>query len=178
MSTPEEPRWSEHAPTDADAYKSLARRWASTVTVVTGRASDGTVTDGFTATAFLTVSIAPPIILVSATTASAAGELARACTAFTVNLLSASQSSLANLFASPRATRADAFERIPWRDDPVGAAVLEGSLGAYSATVRARVDAGDHVLLLGDVTRIWLARGEAGPLLYGERAYRRLGDAL
>ncbi len=178
MSTPDAPRWSEHPPTDADAYKSLARQWASTVTVVTGRGPDGSVVDGFTATAFLTVSIAPPIILVSATTATSAGELARTCTAFTVNLLAQGQQPLANLFASPRDSRADAFERVAWRDDPGGAAVLEGSLGAYSATVRARIDAGDHLLLLGDVTRVWLARTEDGPLLYGARAYRRLGEAL
>ena len=50
-------------PTDEEAYKALARNWAATVTVVTAKrpsrliAPDAPALDGFTATAFLTVSI-------------------------------------------------------------------------------------------------------------------------
>src|SRR6202044_261934 len=60
-----------HPPTSIESYKTLARTWAATVTVVTARrastrepaAEAAPTLDGFTATAFFTVSMAPPIIV-------------------------------------------------------------------------------------------------------------------
>lgn len=173
--------FSEHSPSESAAFKALARRWAATVTVVTGRRRDGVAgpaLDGFTATAFLTVSIDPPIVLVSATKASSAGSLARDCDAFTINLLSDAQRSLAERFAMPLEARGDAFAETEHALDPHGAALIAGSIGAFSGTVRSLVDAGDHVLLLADVSQIRVARDERSPLLYLDRAFRRVGDAL
>lgn len=168
--------WTSHHALDADSYKALARKWAATVTVVTGKHADQTL-DGFTATAFLTVSMSPPIVLVSAMKDTRAMEMAHACEAFTVNLLSDSQRELAERFAR-HGEREQTFARFAHEIDPDGAAVLHGALGAYSCTRRQLVDAGDHVLLLADVTRIWLAREEQTALLYADRAFRRVGDAL
>ena len=55
-------------PTHAEAFRHLARTWAATVTVVTAIRREGTGapdaprTDGFTATAFLTLSLEPPLV--------------------------------------------------------------------------------------------------------------------
>jgi flavin reductase (DIM6/NTAB) family NADH-FMN oxidoreductase RutF len=55
--------------TDADAFKSVARAWAATVTVCVVKRKAEFVSDekpeidGFTATSFQTVSINPPIVL-------------------------------------------------------------------------------------------------------------------
>jgi flavin reductase (DIM6/NTAB) family NADH-FMN oxidoreductase RutF len=169
--------WTAHEALDAEAFKALARRWAATVTVVTGRHSDRSL-DGFTATAFLTVSMAPPIVLVSATKTTRAGEMAQACEAFTVNLLSDAQRAIAEQFARPGQERDAAFESFAYARDDAGAAVFHGALGAFSCTRRQLVDAGDHVLLLADVTRIWVAREESSALLYADRAFRRVGDQV
>jgi flavin reductase (DIM6/NTAB) family NADH-FMN oxidoreductase RutF len=173
--------FSEHSPHETDAFKALARRWAATVTVLTGRRRDDAgpaALDGFTATAFLTVSIDPPIVLVSATQQSSAGALVRECDHFTVNLLSDGQRSIAERFAMPLESRGDAFATIEHELDPRGAAVIAGSLGAFSGSVRSLIDAGDHVLLLLDVSHIRVAREERSPLLYLDRAFRRAGDKL
>ena len=80
-------------PGSAESYLALARSWAATVTVVTvrrapERASTGAPEfDGFTATAFMTVSMSPPIIAVSATVASSASAMLREASAFAVSLL-------------------------------------------------------------------------------------------
>jgi flavin reductase (DIM6/NTAB) family NADH-FMN oxidoreductase RutF len=169
--------WTSHDALDAESFKALARKWASTVTVVTGRHSDQSL-DGFTATAFLTVSMSPPIVLVSATQSTRAGSMARACEAFTINLLREDQAAIAEQFARAGQERSDAFERFAHERDPLGAAVLHGALGAFSCTRRQLVDAGDHVILLADVTRIWVARDDASALLYADRAFRRVGDAV
>ena len=53
---------------DKDAFLSVARTWAATVTVVTARRRPSAITpeapevDGFTATSFLMLSIDPPIL--------------------------------------------------------------------------------------------------------------------
>jgi flavin reductase (DIM6/NTAB) family NADH-FMN oxidoreductase RutF len=163
--------------TTIDAYKSLARTWAATVTVVTtvreGEIAGQPVLDGFTATAFVTVSMAPPIILVSATTAASAFTMLRDAAAFAVNLLSPDQSDLAGAFAKPAAERAGLWERTAWTADAAGAPLLGGTTGAFSARVRQLVDAGDHTLVLGDVTAIHLGGG-ADTLVYHNRGYGRV----
>jgi flavin reductase (DIM6/NTAB) family NADH-FMN oxidoreductase RutF len=180
-------------PTSADTYKALARTWAATVTVVTtrrmGAAPGEPVTmggdpphplaqpvpalDGFTATAFLTVSMAPPIILVSATTAASAFAMLRDAAAFAVNLLSPGQSDLAAAFAKPAAERVGLWEHTAWTADPDGVPLLDGTTGAFSARVRQLVDAGDHTLVLGDVTALHLGEGP-DTLVYHNRGYGRV----
>ena len=160
-----------YAANDAEQYRLLARRWAASVTVVTVRREADEGDDGFTATAFLTVSIAPPIILVSATNASSAAAMLRGCRGFSVNLLAASQRPLADGFARPAGDRAGLWSSIDASRDDAGVALLPGTLGAFSATLRSLHEAGDHTLVLGDVTALHV--GPPGePLVYLDRAYR------
>ncbi|MDP3274937.1 MAG: flavin reductase family protein [Deltaproteobacteria bacterium] len=173
-SAPTKSPLSANPATDGEAFRALARKWAATVTVVTGRDRQDNTCDGFTATAFLTVSMAPPIILVSATVTSSAGDLVRQCDQFTIHLLEKSQQELANLFALSAAERSARLHTVSSEPDPDGALLLHHTLGAFSARKRELVPAGDHVLLLADVTRIWLGPSDAMPLVYAERAYRSL----
>lgn len=165
--------------TDPDAYRRLARQWAASVTVVTvrrrpERVGDGAPRlDGFTATGFLTVSIDPPIILVSATRASTALRMLEDAESFAVNLLSASQHPLADRFATPHELRGDPFADAPHAPDADGAPCLLGALGAFSARLRQVVDAGDHALCLGDVTALHHGPPDAG-LVYHNRRYVRM----
>ena len=168
-------------PTSTDSFKALARTWAATVTVVTtrrasppgGGAGAAGGLDGFTATAFLTVSMAPPIIVVSATTAATAFTMLRDAAAFAVNLLAPDQAELAAAFAKPQVERAGLWDRIAWERDEAGVPLLGGATGAFSARVRQLVDAGDHTLVLGDVTALHLGVGE-DTLVYHNRAYGRV----
>jgi flavin reductase (DIM6/NTAB) family NADH-FMN oxidoreductase RutF len=161
-------------PTSTDSFKALARTWAATVTVVTVRltgADAGADTfDGFTATAFFTVSMAPPIIVVSATTAATAFTMLRDAAAFAVNLLAPDQAELAAAFAKPHVERVGLWDRIACDRDAAGVPLLPGATGAFSARVRQLVDAGDHTLVLGDVTAVHLGEG-VDTLVYHNRAY-------
>ena len=166
-------------PSSIDSYKTLARTWAATVTVVTARrapqhvAPDASEIDGFTATAFLTVSMSPPIIAVSATAGGSAFPLLRDAEAFAVNLLAPDQIEIASAFAKPVAERAELWDRLAWSRDADAVPLLGGTVGAFSARVRQLVEAGDHVLVLGDVTAIHLGEG-ADTLVYHDRAYGRV----
>ena len=159
------------AASDGARYRSLARQWAASVTVVTVRPGDpARPDDGFTATGFLTVSIEPPIVLVSAAKSSSAGAMLRGAGAFAISLLARDQRALADAFAQPHEHRNFLWSDLPVVRDHAGVALLGGSLGAFSATVRQIVDAGDHTLVLGDVTALHLGPpGDA--LVYRDRAY-------
>jgi len=162
-----------------ETYKALARTWAATVTVVTVRrapehvAAGAAELDGFTATAFLTVSMAPPIIVVSATTAASAFTMLRDAAGFAVNLLAPDQSEIAGAFAKPAVERVGLWERLAWSPDAAGTPLLGGATGAFSARVRQLVDAGDHTLVLGDVTALHLGEG-TDTLVYHNRGYGRV----
>ncbi|MFT3764361.1 MAG: flavin reductase family protein [Minicystis sp.] len=166
-------------PSSIDSYKALARAWAATVNVVTVRrapeqvAAGAAEMDGFTATAFLTVSMSPPIIAVSATASSSAWAMIREAEAFAVNLLAPDQAELASAFAKPAAERVGLWDRIEWTRDADAVPLLGGTAGAFSARIRQVVEAGDHVLVLGDVTAIHLGQGTE-TLLYHNRAYGRV----
>ncbi len=107
------------SPTSLEQYKTLARSWAATVTVVTVRRTEAAIAageaelDGFTATAFFTVSMAPPIIAVSATSASSALGMLRAARGFAVNLLAPDQQDAAGAFARPAVERVDLWKQLP-----------------------------------------------------------------
>ena len=155
---------------------------AATVTVVTARravehvVNDVVALDGFTATAFLTVSITPPIIVVSVTASSSALALLRESAGFAVNFLNPEQAELAGAFARPQAERVALWKSIAWTPDAQEVPLLAGTTGAFSAKVRQIVDAGDHALVLGDVTAIHLGEG-SDTLVYHNRAYGRVARA-
>ena len=168
-----------HPPTDDLAYRRLARAWAASVTVVTVRRDDARVAedrpprDGFTATAFLTVSIDPPIVLVSASNATSAFAMLQDSAHFAVNLLAVSQREVADAFARPYADRSAVWGALAWSPDADGVPILTDALGAFSARVRQVVAAGDHTLVLGDVTALHIG-ADTTPLVYHNRSYGRV----
>lgn len=169
---------------DGEAYRTLARAWAATVNVVCARQPPGQAppgvseVDGFTATGFLTVSIDPPIILVSCTNAATSLAMLAGAESFAVNLLAPHQDELAQAFARPHEERPDAWKRFAWSPDAAGVPLFHGVVGAFSARVRARIPAGDHTLVLGDVTAIHLGEAAgAESLVYHNRGYRRFAPA-
>ncbi len=165
-----------HPHTDSNAYKAVARAWAATVNVVTAKHKDTGATDGFTATAFLTVSINPPIVLVSVTNSSSAAEILSNASGFVVNVLAQGQEELANGFAKPQTERAVLLHDL--ENDEAGVPMLAGTMGGFSCTVRQLVPAGDHTLVLGDVVAIHhghVATDNFDSLVYHNRAYKKLG---
>lgn len=164
--------------TDGEAYRDLARKWAATVTIVTCRlrpeATGGQpMFDGLTATAFLTVSINPPRVLVSISQGSQALDSFRHAEAVAVNLLAPSQVDLAAEFARPHDQRGDLWERVGFTLDASGAPILNGAVGAFAARPAEFIEAGDHVLMLADVTAIHVFEGE-DTLAYHNRHYSTL----
>ena len=64
------------------------------------------------------------------------------------------------------------MSRIGWYPDAAGAPLLDGAAGAFSAKPRQVVEAGDHLLVLGDVLAIHQGTA-ADTLVYCNRSYGR-----
>lgn len=134
-------------------------RFATGVAVVTYRAEGET--RGLTVNSFTSVSLDPPLVLVSvARSAGAAGHLGRV--PFTVNVLGAGQLDLALHFAGRRSGTAT----VTWQSTSDHLApTLDGALASYRCQAWDSFEGGDHRLHLGLVVEA-SARDDGKPLLF------------
>ena len=158
----------EHDPADGRRLRDAFGTFATGVTVVTGRGTDG-VRVGLTANSLTSVSLDPPLLLFCpARTASALPTL-RATTRFVVNVLTVDQQAVADRFAR---RDVDRFADAEW-DDWDGLPVLRGALSNFACTFFAEHDGGDHIVIIGRVERLRSIAG-SDPLLYFKGAYRQV----
>ena len=154
----------------ADLFRAALGRFASGVTVVTSRDADGRP-NGLTVTAFSSVSLAPPLVLISIDLANDSWPAIRHSSRFNVHLLAAGQEAWSRRFSEhPNGT--DPFVGFDYRTDEHGLPILDGALVRLACRVVQEIPAGDHLLFLGLVEAIDV--GEGNPLLYFRGAYRAL----
>lgn len=154
---------------DAEGFRQALRRWTSGVTVVTAKAGDGIY--GMTVSAFSSVSMDPPLVLVCANRSSKTRDAIFRSGAFNVNILSRGQEALSDRFAAAK-TEGLRFEGVPFRLGELGAPILEGCLATLECTVSSAHDEGSHTIYIGHVRASHLI--EAEPLVYFQGRYRTL----
>jgi len=159
-------------PVSPEDFRAALSRWASGVAIVTAAASDRI--HGMTVSAFTSVSLAPPLVLVCADKTSHTLEVIEAGGAFAVNILAAGQEALSNRFASKK-DEDRRFEGVRWRRGATGSPLLEGTVAALDCRVVAAHDAGDHVIYVGQVEAAEVRGG--APLLYHAGLYCGLASA-
>lgn len=132
---------------DPRALRDAFGAFMTGVTVVTAKASDGSPR-GFTANSFSSVSLDPPLLLVSIAKTSSNYEVFTKTDGFAVNILSEAQKPISNAFSRPVQDR---FEGVDWFWGPQGGAILGGVSAWFDCRMHQIVDAGDHAILLGQV---------------------------
>lgn len=132
---------------------------------------------GMTATAFMSVSLDPPLVLVSLRTGSRMDDLLDEQPLWGVSVLSESQRHIAGRFAMKgRISDRLLFEDIPYvRGAATGALLVRGALATLECRTEQRVEAGDHVLVIGRVLTADVPSADGGPLAYFRGRYRQLG---
>jgi flavin reductase (DIM6/NTAB) family NADH-FMN oxidoreductase RutF len=161
---------------DASTFRSILGRFASGVTVVTAVDGDGQ-DHGMTATAFCSVSLVPPLILICVDhTATMDGVLAVIPT-FAINVLSADQETLSRRFGTAEVksggmAEEERFIGIGYTRGVSGAALIDDALAHLECRVYERHQAGDHTIVVGEVEAA--AVHEARPLLYYRGGYAQL----
>jgi flavin reductase (DIM6/NTAB) family NADH-FMN oxidoreductase RutF len=140
--------------------------FATGVTVITTRGGDQV--HGMTANAFMSVSLEPPLVLISVDRRTRMCAMLHAGRNFGVSVLAEGQAALSDRFAGRPAIEAPEprFEIV--RDTPL----VEGALAHFVANVVRSYWGGDHSLFLG---RVEYARYTEGtPLLFHGGRYERL----
>jgi flavin reductase (DIM6/NTAB) family NADH-FMN oxidoreductase RutF len=149
-------------------FRRVLGHFATGVTIVTTSDSDGRPT-GLTASAFSSVSLDPPLVLVCVDHKSQSHGPLVDRGRFAVNILSTAQEALSRKFAT---TRLDKFDGVPYRLSALGLPVLAGALAHLECvTVSTHVE-GDHTILVGRVEDGSAREGD--PLLYFCGQYGRL----
>jgi flavin reductase (DIM6/NTAB) family NADH-FMN oxidoreductase RutF len=151
---------------DAPAFRQALAQFASGVTVVTTQGPDGPL--GLTVTAFSSVSLDPPLVLVCIDRRSEAhAGFQRG--AFAVSLLAEGQEPVSRRFASGGPAK---FAEGDLAAGESGLLLVPGALAHLECRVTAALPGGDHVVYIGLVERASAREGR--PLVHHARGYRRL----
>lgn len=118
------------------------------VTVVTTVDAQGNPL-GFTANSFSSVSLDPPLLLVSMAHRSINRDAFVSGRGFAVNILSEGQKDISSTFARPVDDR---FSNIYWRRGPEGSPLIAGVAAWFDCVHHQVVEAGDHIILIGRIT--------------------------
>lgn len=150
------------------AFRRVMGRFATGVTVVAVEVAEGV--HGMTANAVTSVSLQPPLVLVCVDRRARMHRYLAVERPFSINILRQEQEPLSRYFSGtwPHPTPPEfRFQR--WEHGPL----LVGALAAVGCRMHRLVRAGDHTVVLGQVTA--LHEGEAGqPLVFFGGRYRRL----
>ncbi|GAA2810960.1 flavin reductase family protein [Saccharopolyspora taberi] len=151
---------------DSRAFRNVMGRFPSGVTVVTAPGADGEV-HGMTANGFLSVSLDPPLILVSLAKTTRMAEVLPQSGRYGISMLADDQESHSRHFAGrPQPNLQPEFV---WQH---GVPLLSGALAHVACDVWDAHDAGDHTLFVGHVRH--LAHREGEPLVFFTGSYRAL----
>jgi flavin reductase (DIM6/NTAB) family NADH-FMN oxidoreductase RutF len=132
---------------------------------------------GMTATAFMSVSLDPPLVLVSLRNGSRMDDLLSEQPLWGVSVLTEGQRQIAGRFAMKgRLSDRLLFDDLPHeRGEVCGAPLVKDALATLECRTEQRVEAGDHTLVIGHVLKVGLSDMVAGPLTYFRGRYRHLG---
>lgn len=165
-----------------DEFRAALSRLAAGVVLVTAEEppldENGVGEDvGMTATAFMSVSLNPPLVMVSLRNDSRMDDLLSEQPLWAVSVLAESQRHIAGRFAMRgRISDRLLFEDIPYRRGGfTGAPLVGGALATLECRTEQRVLAGDHTLVIGRVLSADLPSGDGSPLMYFRGRYQRLG---
>lgn len=151
---------------DQRSFRSALGRFATGVTIITARGSDGRPV-GVTANSFNSVSLDPPLILWSLNRSSSSLDAYQSAEEFAVHVLGMDQEELSNRFATGGV---DKFAGIDVGDS--GVPLLEGCNAFFKCQKVQQHEVGDHVLFIGEVLEF--STQDTAPLLY---LHGRYGEA-
>jgi flavin reductase (DIM6/NTAB) family NADH-FMN oxidoreductase RutF len=158
-----------HLMLDADTFRSVLGRFASGVTIVTVRDGDGR-DHGMTVSAFSSVSLVPPLVLVCIEQTATTHDPLLASPHFAVNILAADQEPLSRRFASDDEEKR--FDGVGYTRGITGAVLLDDVLAYLECERVGEHPAGDHTIIVGEVQAA--VANPDRPLLYYRGGYAQL----
>lgn len=140
------------------AYRNALGRFATGVTVVTTHGSEGPV--GMTVNSFASVSLEPPLVLWSLSKSSGRFTPFREAEHYAIHVLDEHQGFMATEFAR----NAEALNHCDWFKGNGQTPLINNTLARFECRTIAQHDAGDHVIIVGEVERVTAREGS--PLVF------------
>jgi len=159
---------SKVVPIDPALYRRTCARFATGITVVTVVDATGHP-HGMTVNSFSSVSMDPPLVLVSIDLRNTLLTHFLASPYFAINMLGEDQEHLSRQFS---ATTENRFHGIPWHAGEFGVPLLDGVLAHLECSLARTFEAGDHSVIIGEVRTAGYTEGK--PLVYFNSSYRNL----
>ncbi len=151
-------------------FRTVLGRFATGVTVVA--TCDGKTPVGLTVNAFASISLDPPLVMISIDKRSHLNDAIPQAGFFAVSILTTEQQELSRRFAGQTGDRANRFRDVSWRTEATGAPILNEALAWVDCRVEALYDGGDHRIFLGRVEA--LGSTSSAPLIYYRGRYGRI----
>jgi flavin reductase ActVB len=160
--------WEGCMPLDPDTFRAALGRFPSGVCVVTTRDASRQPR-GFTASAFSSLSLTPPLILVCLDQRAESHDAFRDSGAFAVSILASSQTALAGQFAVRTSDKFSGVDVIAGAE--TGLPLIPAAVAHLECNMHQTIPVGDHTILVGEVIGAAVFDGE--PLVYHNRRYGR-----
>ncbi|MDO5499738.1 MAG: flavin reductase family protein [Propionibacteriaceae bacterium] len=150
----------------AGGLRRAMANFATGVTVVT--VTDGGVHYAMTCNSFTSISLDPPLVMVSASQKGRFHDHFLAVDHWSVSVLACGQGAIATHFANPHRDRPRQFEGIDHKlSERTGSPLIGGALAWLECRTTQVVPAGDHSIVLGSVLGAAVRDAtEASPLTY------------
>jgi flavin reductase (DIM6/NTAB) family NADH-FMN oxidoreductase RutF len=155
-------------PIERNELRRVMGHFATGVTIITTIAKDGGIF-GLTANAFTSVSLDPPLLLISVDKKAESYPCFEDSKVFTVNILSDEQESLSRKFA---VSGGDKFQGVAYHSGANGVPILDGTLAYLECKLYATYNGGDHTLFLGEIEQA--ETREVKPLIFYRGGYRAI----
>jgi len=149
--------------------RTVMRYFGSAVTVVTGALDTGELF-GLTVTAFTSVSLEPPLVLICIRNESTAKNLFMKSGRFCVNILAEDQKRVAEVFSL--SGEAGRFQNLDYYIGKGGSPIIRSCIGFIDCKIIQTIPAGDHHVFFGEAIDVYAV--EKSPLLYLNRRYAKL----
>ncbi|MEM3833036.1 MAG: flavin reductase family protein [Thermoprotei archaeon] len=155
-----------------ERLKSYMRMFPQGVTVVTTMLN-GTP-GGITVSAFTSISLTPPLIMISISKDSAFHDVLMKAKIFAVNLLGKGHEEISERFAGKYGE--NKFNKIKYKIGKLGIPLLEDALAILECKIWNTYDGGDHTIIIGEVIEINFNKQDL-PLVYYDRKYTTLASS-
>ena len=161
-------------PLDPNLFRQALSQFPAGVTVVTTQAADGPPI-GVTVTAFSSLSLEPPLVLISLAKSLYTHKIVSESGRFGVNILAENQRDWGLRFAGMLPEFTDRFAGIDTFTAETGVALLPNCAAWLDCSVAHQYDGGDHSIFCGAVQAA--GTNNVQPLLYFNRDWYQLTEA-
>jgi flavin reductase (DIM6/NTAB) family NADH-FMN oxidoreductase RutF len=151
-----------------EEFRRALGSFTSGVTVVTIKSADGAL-HGITVSAFSSVSLEPPLVLICVDKRASIHEHLKEGCHFAVNVLAQDQQEVSRRFSS---RDVDRFNGTVYREGQTGSPLIDGAIAYVECRIVHAYPGGDHTIFVGQVEASGASEGT--PLAYFRGSYARL----